>query len=74
MPKSSLHQKGNGLKRMTKSGDKIVHRAFTIKRAVVRGGLQGNLKVDMHREETDKVASLLERFQSLLQTTPFLEQ
>jgi hypothetical protein len=59
---------------MTKSGDKIVHRAFTINRVVVRGGLQGNLKVDMHREETDKVASLLERFQLFLQTTPFQEQ
>jgi hypothetical protein len=59
---------------MTKSGDKIVHRAFTIKRVVARGGLQGNLKVDMHRDETDKVASLLERFQLFLQTTPFLEQ
>jgi hypothetical protein len=51
-----------------------VNRAFTIKRVVVRGGLQGNLKVDMHREETDKVASLLERFQLFLQTTLFLEQ
>jgi hypothetical protein len=59
---------------MTKSGDKIVHRAFTINRLVVRGGLQGNLKMDMHREETDKVASLLERFQLFLQTTPFQEQ